>query len=149
MVTAGMVAEDEPGTGGGIDAERVVGDDQTPIALDLKSRPKAPDEGPPRTVGNGSEGGPVLGQGGVPSGLGSHFEFAVELMSVAMKPQRLDGGVGLGEIANGLAGEEGGQPGLPDLMVAFDLTLGLGGGGVPKGNAVEVKSLLKLGHAGA
>ena len=85
VMSAGMSAEDDLGAGRGFDAESLGGDGDAAIVSDLDEGALAPDEGPPGTARDGTEDGAFFFSGGVPSLLGFHLEFAVDLMLVAME----------------------------------------------------------------
>ena len=75
------------------------------------------------------------------------MEFAMDFVLVAMEPKVADLWVGVFEIGDLLAGEEGGEAVLPELVFAFDFAFGLGRGGVAKGNAIEVEGGPDLGES--
>lgn len=141
-----MEAEDDLGFWGDFDAEALGVDGDAAIVAHLDDGALAPDERPPWTARDGTEDGAFFFFGDVPGLLGFHFEFAVEFVLVAMVAQEGEVGVGLGEIGDVFAGEEGGETVLPEVMFAFDLALGLGRGGVAEGDAVEVEGLAELGE---
>ena len=74
------------------------------------------------------------------------MEFAMDFVLVAMESEGAHLGVGVFEVGDLLAGEEGGEAVLPELMFAFDFAFGLGRGGVAKAHAVEAEGLAELGE---
>lgn len=141
-----MVAEDGFGAWLGLDAKELGADRQAAIGADLDAGALAPDKGPPGTGGFRAQHGAFFFESAGPSLLGFHFEFAVDFVLVAMKAQGLDLRIGLIEIGDVFTGEVGGQALLPEEMCALDFALGLRGGGVAEGDAVEVKGLAQLGE---
>ncbi len=138
------MAKNDLGAWRGVDAERLRADREAAIGTDLHVGALAPNKGPPGTLGYGAQHGAFFFQGEVPGLLGFHFEFAVELVLIAMEAQGLNMGIGVVEIRNVLAGEIGGQTFLPEEMSALDFALGLGSRGVTESDAVEVKRLAQL-----
>jgi len=70
----------------------------------------------------------------------------VDFVLVAMEAQGVHLRVGVREVGDVFAGEEGGEAVLPELVFAFDLALGLRGGRVAEGDAIEVQRLAELGE---
>lgn len=54
--------------------------------------------------------------------------------------------VGPFEFHDVVGGQEGRETPLPEVMTAFDFALGLRGGGIAQGHAVEVESRAQLGE---
>ncbi len=100
----------------------------------------APHKRPPGAVWLGSQDGAFLLYRQIPSGLGSHVEFAVGLVSVVVKPQFLNVAVSGLEGFNMFGGKESRQTLLPELVVSLHFALGLGSWGVAEGDAVEMQS---------
>lgn len=146
VVARGVMTEDESGFWGGLDAKALGGDGDAAIVGDFDDGALASDERPPRTAWDGPQHGPFFFFGGVPGLLGFHLEFAVEFVLVAMAAQVGNVRIGLGEIGDIFAGEEGGEAVLPELVFALDLAFGLRRWGVAEGDAVEVKGLTELGE---
>ena len=63
---------------------------------------------------------------------------------VAMHAQLVDQGVGRAEGGDGLGGEDRGQALLPEVVEAFDFSLGLRRGGVAQGDFVEAQGGAEL-----
>ena len=146
VMTTGMGAEDEFGFWAGLEAEALGADGDAAIVADLDGGALAPDEGPPRAAGHGAQHGAFFLFGGVPGLLGFPLEFAVDFVLVAMETQGLHLRVGVCEVGDVFAGEEGGEAVLPELVFAFDLALGLRRGGVAERDAVEVEGRAELGE---
>jgi len=72
-----------------------------------------------------------------PACWGSHAQFAVGFVGVAMKPQSVDMGIGVFDLGDVFAGEIGREPALPELVFALDFSLGLGRWGIKEANVVE------------
>lgn len=140
------MTEDELGSGSGVDAESLGADGDTAIVGDFDDGAFTPDEGPPRTTRHGPEHRAICVYGGVPGLLGFHVEFAMDFVLVAMQTQVADVGIGLNEVGDVFAGEEGGEAVLPELVFAFDFAFGLGRGGVDEADAVEVEGFAELGE---
>ena len=66
MVARGVMTEDESGFGGGLDAEALGVYGDAAIVGDLDDGAFAPDKGPPRTAGDGTQDGAFFFLGGVP-----------------------------------------------------------------------------------
>lgn len=146
VVARGVMTEDEFGFWGDRDAEALGSDGDAAIVGDFDDGAFAPDERPPRTTWDGTQHGTFFFFGGVPGLLGFHLEFAMEFVLVAMVAQVGDVGIGLREIGDVFAGEEGGEAVLPELVFAFDFAFGLRRGGIAEGDAVEVEGLAELGQ---
>ena len=74
------------------------------------------------------------------------MEFAMDFVLVAMKAQGAHLEVGVFQVGDLLAGEEGGEAVLPELMFAFDFAFGLRCGGVAKAHAVDAEGCAELGE---
>src|SRR5229473_1758348 len=144
VVAGGVVAEDGFGSRSGVHAEELSANRDATIGADFNVGAEAPDKRPPGANGFGTQDGAFFFEGEVPGFLGDHFDFAVDLVVIAMKAQRLDVRISVVEIGDVLAGEVSGQSLLPEEMDAFDFAFGLGCRGVAETDAVEVKSLAQL-----
>ena len=128
-----------------LDAYALSADWDATIGGDSDRRTEAPDKGPPRTDGDRPQNGTFLFQGEIPGMGGFHFEFAVDLMVVAVDPEVLDLRIGLVDVDDLLAGKKGRQTLLPKEVTTFDFPFGLRGWGIAKADAVEVEGLAQLG----
>ena len=146
VMTVGVNAEDDFGAGRDFEAEALGADGDAAVVADFDLGALAPNVGPPGAARHGPQDGAFFLFGGVPGVLGFHVEFAMDFVRVAMEAQSVHLGVGVVEVGDLLAGEEGGEPVLPELMFAFDFALGLGRGGVAKTHAVEAEGLAELGE---
>lgn len=142
----GLEAVDDPGAGGGGDAQAFVADRHAPIGADLEGCADTPDIGPPRAARGGAQHAAGFAPGGAGGGVGGALEFAMDFMGVAVTAQGRQERVGGGGRGDGFGGEEGGQAALPVLVLALDLALGLGRARVAQGDAVEVERGAELGQ---
>ena len=78
--------------------------------------------------------------------LGSHAQFAMGFVTIAMEPQSLDVGVGSFHVGDLFAGEIGGKSALPELVLTFDLSFGLGRRGIKEADVVELEGPAQLGE---
>ncbi len=140
------MAENGLGSWCGIDAQELGADGDATIETDLDVGMLAPNEGSPGAVGFGAQEGALFFERQVPGFLGNHLQFPMNLALVAVQPESLDVGVGVVEIDHVLAGKVGGQTLLPEEVSTLDLAFGLRGRSEPKGNAIEVEGLTKLGE---
>ena len=119
------------------EADALGADGDASIRTDFQRGPQAPNIRPPGASRGGSQDGTFLLFGDVPGLLGREFEFAMRLVGIAMEAQSVDVRVGLFYVGDALAGEIGGQALLPELVFAFDFTLGLRGWGIKEAYLVE------------
>ena len=78
--------------------------------------------------------------------LGSHPQFAMDFVSIAMEPQSVDVGVGGFNLGDLFAGEIGWESTLPELVFAFDLSFGLRRRGIKEADVVELERPTQLGE---
>jgi hypothetical protein len=90
VVAGGVMTKDELVFWGGLDAEALGADGDAAIVSDFDDGAFAPDEGPPRTTRDGSNGRVFFFSGDVPGLLGFQIEFALEFVLVAMQAQSGD-----------------------------------------------------------
>ena len=140
------MTEDQLGAGTGLDAEVLGADGHAAVRADSDGSAHTPNERPPGAARDGTEDAPFLLLSQVPRLLGFHFEFPVDFVFVAMKPQVVDMGVGLIDVGDVFTGEVSGQALLPEEVTPFDFTFGLWGWSVTEADAVEVQSLAQLGE---
>ncbi len=141
------MAENRAGSWGSLDPEALGADGDAAVGADFDGGKLAPNVRPARTVGGWAQDRAAFFEGEVPSLLGFHVQLAMDLLFVAVEAQEMDVGIGVVQLADAFTGEVGGQAGLPELMFAFDLALGLGGGGVPQRDPVETQGPAQLGEA--
>lgn len=146
VMTAGVGAEDDRRPGRHFQAEALGADGDTGVVAGFEDGALAPDVGPPRAAGHGTQRGAVFLYGDVPSVLRFHLKFAVDFVLVAVEAQGAHLRVGVREVGDVFAGEEGGEAVLPELVFAFDFAFGLRGGRVAEGDAIEVQRLAELGE---
>ena len=70
----------------------------------------------------------------------------MDLVKIYMRQQLVEQSIGGFQVANVLRGKERREALLPEVMASFDLALGLGGGRVAQGNAVEMEGGAQLGE---
>ena len=138
------MTEDSPGSWRRLDAQELRADRNTAIGADPDLKALAPDKGPPRAVGFGAQHGTFLFESQLPGLSRSHFEFAVDLVLIAVQSQGLDVSVRVVQVGDGLAGEVGRQAFLPIKVGAFDFALSLGCRSKTESDAIEVKGLTQL-----
>ena len=144
---------DEAGGRWSLDAEASGAGGDTAVGLDSDSGALAEDGGPPKAFGGRAQCGSVFLLGEEPGGERGRGQFAVALVGGAMGAEVFEEGVGGGEGGDGFGSAEGGEAVLPVLMAALDFlarpptslfpsassALGLRGGGVTEGDAIEVE----------
>jgi len=146
VVARRMVTENGFGTGRSFDAQELGADGNAAVGTDFDLGAQAPDKGPPGAVGFGAQRGAFFFKRQVPGFLGSHLEFTVDFVVVAVATQGLKVRIGLVQVGDVLAGEIGRQALLPIEVATLDLTFSLGGRSKTKGDAIEVKGLAQLGE---
>ena len=143
-MAAGMEAQNHFGPPRMFEAVALGADGNTAIGADFDRGANTPNIRPPRTSGDGAQDGAFFLLGAVPGLLRSHAQFAVGFVSVAMKPQSVDVGVGVFDLGDVFAGEIGREPALPKLVFALDFSLGLGRWSIKETNVVELESRTEL-----
>jgi hypothetical protein len=146
VVAGGMEAQDYFCAPGILEAVALGADGHAAIGADFDGGANAPNIRPPRTSGDGAQDRTFFFLGAVPSLLRSHAQFAVGFASVAMKPQRLDVGVGVFDLGDVFAGEIGREPALPELVFTLDFALGLGRWSIKETNVIELEGRAELGQ---
>ena len=121
-------AADHRGPGWHVHGVALGTDGNFAVVADADAGALAPDKGPPRAGGDGSQHRAFFGQGLVAGGLGRGPDFAVDFMGVGMRHQLIQELVGATEFKEVIGGQEGGQTFLPVVVAAFDFALGLGVG---------------------
>ena len=79
-------------------------------------------------------------------GLGWLAEFAVDFVLIGVGEELVEQRVGAGQFDDAVGGQEGREALLPVIVAALDFALGLRGGGVAQGHAVEVQGRAQLGE---
>ncbi len=146
VVARRVLAQDDSGTGRGFDAEGMRANRHVALSIDIDGGAQAPDKRPPGAVGFGAQDGAFFFKGQVPSLLGGHFEFAMDLGGIVMETQFVDVGIGCIESGDPLRGEIGRQSVLPILVLALDFAFGLRGRSVAEGDAVKFEGLAQGGE---
>lgn len=146
VMACGMEAEQDFGLWGFLDSEPLGPDRHAAIAADFDGRADAPDVLPPRTARSWPDDGAVFFLCQVPGPLRSLAKFAMDFVGIAMGSEGVDVGIGQGDVGNLFAGKVGGQAALPELVFAFDFSLGLRRGGVTQADVVELKRPAQLGE---
>ncbi len=132
-----MKANHDFAADGVFEAEAVGANGNASVGADLEEGALAPNVRPPRATWGWAQDGAFFFACQIPSVLGSHLQFAVGFVAIAMAAQMVDVGVGDFDFLDLFAGEIGGQTALPKLVFAFDFALGLGGGGIQEANVVK------------
>ena len=117
------------------------------VVADADAGLLAPDVGPPRAGGSGTDDGAFFCEGLLVGGMGCHAEFAVDFVLVGVEQEWVEELVGVGEFEDVVGGQERDEAFLPVVVAAFDFAFGLRGWGVEEFDAVEVKSRAKLGES--
>ena len=145
-MASGVEAQNHFGASRIFEAEALGADGNTAIGADFDGGANAPNIRPPGTSGDGAQDGTLFFLGAVPSLLRGHAQVAVGFVSVAMKPQSVDVGVGVFDLGDVFAGEIGREPALPELVFALDFSLGLGRWSIKEANVVELEGRAELGE---
>ena len=106
----------------------------------------APDKGPPRTSGYGTDGRAVLDAGLGWGGVGRGAEFAVDFLLVGVGQELVEQVVGPAKFEDMVGGQERGQAFLPVVVTAFDFAFSLGRWGIEQVDAVAVEGWPQLGE---
>jgi len=139
-----MQAEDNRAAGRLFQAQALRPDRHTSVGADLDQGAHAPHIAPPRAAGDRSQHRTVFLFGLVPGPLWGLAQFAMDFAGVVVRPQGINVQIGQVDFIDLFAGEVGGQPALPELVFAFDFTLGLRGGGVAQADVVELQGPAQL-----
>ena len=116
------------------------------VVADADAGLLAPDQGPPRTGGDGAQHGAVFAQGQVTGGLWGGAEFPVDFVLVGVRQELVEQAVGPFEFEDLIGAQEGRETFLPVGVTAFDFAFGLRGRGVAQRDTVEVEGLTELGE---
>jgi hypothetical protein len=146
VVAGGMETKDHLGTRRVFESEALGADGYAAIGADFDVRADAPNKGPPGAAWGRPEDGAFLLAGKFPGLEGSHAQFPMDLVGVAMEPQSVDVRVGEFDLGDCFAGEIRWQPALPELVLALDFALGLGCRGIKQANVVEFEGPAQLGE---
>jgi hypothetical protein len=145
-VSIGAEAADDGGAGWSVNGMALGADGDFALVADAHPGLLAPDVGPPRAVGIGTEDGTFFGEGLLLSGLGCLAEFAVDFMLVGVGHELVEEVVGPDQFEDVVGGQEGHETFLPAVVAAFDFAFGLRGWGIAQVDAVEVEGLAELGE---
>jgi hypothetical protein len=145
-VAIGSQATDDFGAGWGVNGLALVADGDFTVVADGDAGLLAPDVGPPRALGRGSEDGALAGEGLLVGGVRGLGEFAVDFVLVGVGGERVEQLVGVGEFNDAFCGEEGDEAFLPVVVAAFDFAVGLRGWGVAELDAVAAECRAELGE---
>ena len=145
-MAGGMEAQDYLGARGTFDAQALGADGHAAVGADLECCADTPNIRPPRAARGGAQDGPLFLLGEVPSLFRGHTQFAMGFVGVAMESQSVDVCVGGFDLGNLFAGEIGGEPGLPELVLALDFALGLRRWGIKEADVVELERPAELGQ---
>jgi len=134
-----METVDDAGAGGDTGTQTIVADGYATVGADFQDGARAPDIGPPRATWDRTQHCAIFPTSFVGGSIGSAAQFAMDFLGVTMAAQcgqEFVGGFWSGDI---FGGEQGGEPTLPVLMLAFDFAFGLRSAGIAQGDAVEVQ----------
>lgn len=106
----------------------------------------APDKGPPRASGDGTQDGTLFSESLLFGGVWRGSQFPMDFVLVDVRQQLVQELVGPFKFDDVIGGQEGWKAFLPVIMAAFDFALGLRSGGITKGHAVEVQRGAELGE---
>ena len=144
-VAIGAEAADDGGAGRSVNGMALGADGDFAVVADADAGLLAPDVGPPRAVGGGTEDGAFFGEGLLVGGVGCLAEFAVDFVLVGVGHELVEEVVGPDQFDDVVGGQEGDEAFLPVVVAAFDFAFGLGRWGVEQLDAVEVEGLRRVG----
>ena len=116
------------------------------VVADAHAGALAPNVGPPRTGGHGTNHGAFFGEGLLVGLVWRLAQFAMDFMLVGVGQELAEQLVGPGEFDNAVGRQERDEAFLPVVVSAFDFAFGLWGGGVAELDAVEVQGRAQLGE---
>jgi len=145
-MAGGMEAQNDLGARGTFDTEALSADGNAAIGADLERRADTPNIRPPGAARGWAQDGPFFFMGNFPGVLRGHAQFAMGFVGVAMESQSVDVWVGRFDLGNVFAGEKGWESSLPELVLAFDFSLGLGRWGIKEADVVELERPAELGQ---
>ena len=127
-------------------AQALVADGDLAIVTDADAGLQAPDERPPRTVGNGPDDGAFFCEGLVVGLAGRLAQFAVDFVLIGVRDELVEEAVGADQFDDLVGDQEWDETFLPVIVAAFDFPFGLGGWGIEQFDPVEVEGLTELGE---
>lgn len=145
-VAIGSQAADDFGAGWGVNGMALVTDGDFTVVADPDAGLLAPDVGPPRALGGGTDDGAFGGEALLVGGLGCPAEFTMDFVLVGVGGEWGEELVGRSEFNDVFCGEEGDEAFLPVVVTAFDFAFGLRGWGVAELDAVEAEGRAELGE---
>lgn len=116
------------------------------VVADADAGLLAPEVGPPRALGRGTDDGAFVGEGLLVGGLGCQTEFTMDFVLVGVVDEGIEETVGGGEFDEAFCGEERDEAFLPVVVAAFDFAFGLRSWGVAELDAVEAECRAELGE---
>ena len=135
---------DDGGARRSVDGMALVADRDFAVIADADAGLLAPDERPPRALGDGADDGALLGEGLLLGRVRRLAQFAMDFMLVGVREQLVEQMIGADQFDDAFGGQERDEAFLPVVVAAFDFAFGLGRGRVEKFDAVEVKGLTQL-----
>jgi hypothetical protein len=144
VMAGGMEAEDDFASRGFFDGQPLGSDRHPPVGADLDPGPHAPDVMPPRAARDRTDHRTIFLLGFIPCPLRGLTQLAVNFVSVVVRPQGIDMGIGNLDFVDLFAGEVGRQPALPELVFAFDFAFGLRRGSVAQADVIELERPAQL-----
>ena len=85
MMAAGVLAQYDACSWGDFQTDRVGADGHPTLRVSAYRAAKAPDKGPPRAVGFGTQHGPLLVESQLPSFVWRHLDFPMQFVLVVVK----------------------------------------------------------------
>jgi len=145
-VSIGAKAADDCGARRSVNELALGADRDFAVVADADAGWLAPDVGPPRTVGCGTEDGTFFGEGLLVGGVGCLAEFAVDFVLVGVGDELVEQMVRPDQFNDVVGGQERDKAFLPVVVPAFDFTFGLRGWGIEELDVVEVERRPQLGE---
>jgi len=139
-------AADDGGAGWGVNGLALGTNRDFAVVADADAGLLAPDVGPPRALGSGTDDRAVFGEGLLMGDVGCLAEFAVDFVGVGMGDELVEQLVGPDQFHDLVGGQEWDQAFLPVVVTAFDFAFGLGRRRIKELDAVEVEGRPQLGE---
>jgi len=117
------------------------------VIADANSGSLTPDERPPWTGRGWTQDGTFFGQRLLAGGVRGCTQLSMDFMLIDVGQELVEQVISALKLQDIVSRQERRQPLLPEVMAAFDFTLGLWGGRVTQGHTVEVECLTQLGES--
>ena len=119
-------AAQDGGAGWGVNGLALGSDGDFAVVADADAGLLAPDVGPPRALGSGTDDRAVFGAGLLVGGVGCLAEFAVDFVLVGVGDELVEQLVGPDQFHDLVGGQEWDQAFLPVVVTAFAFAFGVG-----------------------